>query len=53
MAKEKCFLCKEELKTGFMDKIVGTTIKLKKQSFFICSDCQKKHKENLKKELEK
>lgn len=53
MVKERCFLCKEEIKTGFMDKIIGTSIKLKKQNYFICSGCQKKHKQNLLKELEK
>lgn len=53
MVKEKCSICKEEIKTGFMDKIIGTSIKIKKQTFFVCPNCQKKHKQNLKKELEK
>jgi gluconate kinase len=55
---EKCKLCNEELKSVFLDKIDGTILKFKDKDnklvkVLICSYCQKKHKENLRKEVEK
>ncbi len=54
---EKCILCDEEIKTTFLDKTQGTIVKIKKENknefYYVCQDCQKKHKDNLKKEVEK
>jgi len=51
----KCELCKEEIKTTFLDKLDGTIIKTGKgedsKTHYICSDCQKEHKEKLKEKL--
>jgi DNA-directed RNA polymerase subunit RPC12/RpoP len=45
MAKEKCSICGKEIERGFMDKIIGTIIKTKKdnktQIDYICNTCQK------------
>jgi uncharacterized protein with PIN domain len=53
---DKCYLCNEEIKKTFLDKIVGTIIKVKEKdknkNIFVCPDCQKKHKD-LKKEIQK
>ena len=55
--KEKCYLCEEELQKTFLDKIIGTPIKIKKSEtneiIYVCPSCQGKHKDNLKKEVEK
>ena len=52
----KCVLCKKELKETFLGKMNGTTIKVKKgdknELRYICSDCQKQHKTNLKSQIE-
>lgn len=54
--KEKCCLCNEEIKKTFLDKIKGTTIRIKEKEankiVYICPSCQKKHKEKLKKAIE-
>jgi hypothetical protein len=53
----KCELCNEEINLTFLDKLDGTIIKtgegetLKKH--YICSNCQKEHKDNLKETLSK
>jgi uncharacterized protein with PIN domain len=51
----KCELCNEEIKTTFLDKIKGTIIKTGEnetsKSHYICSDCQKEHKEKIKEKL--
>ncbi|MBT3398260.1 hypothetical protein HOA55_05350 [archaeon] len=44
MAKHKCTLCDEEIKTTFLDKLDGTFINKKP----VCSACQKEHKDKLK-----
>jgi len=53
---EKCYLCDEELKKTFLEKVAGTIVKIKKQekneNVYICQDCQKKYKD-LKKEISK
>ncbi len=55
MAKEKCELCKEEITYGFMDKPNGTIVKIKENDsnkfVYICSNCQKEHKNKLKEKL--
>lgn len=47
MVKEKCFICKNELKVGFMNKILGTIVKKDNKTFFVCQNCQKEFKDNL------
>jgi uncharacterized protein with PIN domain len=53
---DKCYLCNEKLEKTFLDKIAGTIVKIKKgeknEQVYVCSSCQKKHKD-LKKEIEK
>ena len=53
---EKCKLCDEKIESNFLNKLDGTIIKIKtddKNEFiYVCSDCQKKHKNNLKTEIE-
>ena len=63
MAKTKCEICNEEIKTTFLEKIVGTPIKIKtndeepkNEIHYICSACQKqlaKENKDPKKEIEK
>jgi len=52
---EKCELCKEKLGTTFLDKIVGTQIKVgtgeASKKVFVCPACQKEHKNNLKEKI--
>ena len=52
MAKTVCAVCKEEMKFGFMDKVVGTVVWVKegesKRKVYVCPACQKKHKDELK-----
>jgi len=51
----KCELCKNEITTTFLDKINGTIIKTGEgetsKTHYICSSCQKEHKEELKEKL--
>lgn len=49
----KCDLCKEEIKTTFLDKLEGTIVKQEGKKLHICSSCQKEHKEDLKEEISK
>lgn len=48
MSKEKCSICGKNIEKGFMDKIVGTIVKKKKDGKlnfqYICNFCQKEHK---------
>ena len=54
---DKCALCEEKLEMGFLDKLDGTVVKIKKEDknefFKVCSSCQKKFKDKLKQEVEK
>jgi len=54
---EKCHLCNEELKKTFLDKIIGTIVKIKEKDknkqVYVCPSCQKSLKDKLKKEVEK
>lgn len=52
MAKIKCKLCDEEIAETFLGKIAGTIIKSNSKKYYICSACQKEHKNNLKEKLE-
>ena len=51
----KCEFCKEEIKTTFLNKIAGTIIKTGEgetsKKHYICSSCQKEHKDDLVKKL--
>jgi len=53
----KCDICKQEIKTTFLDKLKGTIIKTGEgetsKTHYICSNCQKEHKNKLKEELSK
>jgi gluconate kinase len=53
--KHKCNLCGDEIKTTFLEKLEGTIIKTgngeNSKKIYICSSCQKKHKENLKEKI--
>ena len=55
MAKEKCEICGSELEKTFLDKLVGTIVKTGEgetsKKHFICSDCQKQHKNNFEGKL--
>ncbi len=54
---EKCFLCGEKIEENFLGKINGTIIKVSKNTRtgkeYICKDCQKKYKDNLKEKVNK
>ncbi len=49
---EKCELCGEKIKEGFMGKISGTVIKKVEDkettNYYVCPACQKKCGKNLK-----
>jgi hypothetical protein len=50
----RCNICKEELKTTFLDKILGTVVKdAKGKRHHICPECQRKlgSKEEIMKKL--
>ncbi|MBU2576757.1 MAG: hypothetical protein KKF50_03470 [Nanoarchaeota archaeon] len=53
--KERCELCKEEIKTTFLDKLDGTVIKTgggeTSKKHFVCSACQKEYRDKLKEKL--
>ena len=52
---QKCELCDCEIKTTFLDKLDGTIIKTGEgetsKKHFICSACQKEHKDSIKEKL--
>jgi hypothetical protein len=54
---EKCFLCGNKIEEGFLGKLDGTIVKIKKgdsnEIHYICKECQKKFKNNLKAQLRK
>lgn len=51
----KCEICKDEVGVTFLNKLDGTLIRINKNNvlkkYYICSSCQKKYKEELKKQL--
>jgi len=53
----QCDICKREVKILFLDKLEGTKVYIKvgdkNKEFFVCSECQRKHRDNLKEELKK
>ena len=54
---EKCFFCDKKIEETFLGKLEGTIVKIKKNdkndTYYVCNECQKKHKDNLKAELRK
>ncbi|MGK0209071.1 MAG: hypothetical protein ACI83O_000334 [Patescibacteria group bacterium] len=52
MAKTNCDLCKNPIQYGLMNKILGTTITIKreekKEKKIVCQDCQKEHNSTIK-----
>ena len=52
---KKCELCDGEIKTTFLDKLDGTMVKTgdgeSSKKHFVCSVCQKEHKNVLKEKL--
>lgn len=38
----KCDICKDKVETTFLDKIIGTHIKVNKKRKLVCNGCQKK-----------
>lgn len=53
----KCKLCSEEIKNTFLEKLDGTIVRVKTEDktelVHVCSSCQKKFKDTLRKEVEK
>ncbi|MGC9309991.1 MAG: hypothetical protein ACP5D2_04840 [Candidatus Nanoarchaeia archaeon] len=53
MAKEKCELCGKDIEKTFLNKPIGTIIKIKKNNenkfVYVCNECQKS--KNIKQEL--
>jgi gluconate kinase len=53
----KCDICKRDVEATFLDKLQGTKVYIKdgdkNLEFLICSECQRKHRDNLKEELKK
>jgi hypothetical protein len=54
--KEKCIICDEEIGLTFLDKPMGTVVRIKNgdknEAYFVCSACQRSRKD-IKKEVEK
>lgn len=57
MNMKKCVLCGKNIEETFLDKLKGTIVKIKKGNknvfYYVCSSCQEKYKDNVKKEVEK
>jgi len=49
----KCDICHENLDTTFLQKVIGTMIKVEKKKRYVCFSCQRKYprKEDLLKQL--
>ena len=39
----KCDICKKQIKETFLNKIIGTYIKVNKKRKTVCNECQKKY----------
>ena len=48
MAKEKCYICGKDIERGFMNKIIGSTIKKNNKILYICNICQKEEAKKTK-----
>ena len=44
---EKCDICGEKIRVGFLDKIEGTYIYHNKKKKVVCPNCQKKLKDKV------
>ncbi len=55
MVKLKCEICSDEIEKGFMDKIIGTSLKIKNGDksniVYVCSFCQKKYGDDIKNQV--
>lgn len=40
----KCDICKKEVGKVFLDKILGTYIRIDKKKHVVCSECQSRYK---------
>jgi len=40
----KCDICKKAVKETFLNKLIGTQIKVNKKRKTVCNECQKKYK---------
>lgn len=53
----KCDLCGKEIEEAFLGKIKGSVVKIKEKDrnklFYVCPECQKKHKGKIKEEIGK
>ena len=53
----KCDLCGKEIGETFLGKIKGSVVKIREKDrnrlFYICHECQKKHKGKIKEEIGK
>lgn len=48
----KCEICKSNVEQTFLEKPIGTIVKVKGKQFLICNQCQKKHSvEEIKEQL--
>tara|TARA_Y100000034_G_C6720765_1_gene318882 strand:+ start:432 stop:578 length:147 start_codon:yes stop_codon:yes gene_type:complete len=47
----KCDICKEEVEETFLHKIKGSYVKVDGKQKVVCSNCQKKHKNEIKGKL--
>ena len=54
--KTNCKLCGDKIDNTFLEKVNGTIVKIRKddknEKYYVCSNCQKKHRD-LRKEIEK
>ena len=39
----KCDVCKEKIETTFLEKIVGTYVRVNSKKKLVCNNCQKKY----------
>ncbi|MBL7147576.1 MAG: hypothetical protein ISS82_02010 [Nanoarchaeota archaeon] len=39
----KCNICKKQIKETFLNKLIGTYVKVNKKKKIVCNDCQRKY----------
>ncbi|MBU2639622.1 MAG: hypothetical protein KKG75_02840 [Nanoarchaeota archaeon] len=47
----KCSICKEEIEEHFLHKLKGSYIKIDGKLKTVCSECQRKYKDEIKTKL--